>query len=64
MAELELSALAPQGLNRRIGDMATFTTEATVWSDTRHNGRQTVRWAFTTRDARRRLTHKYPMLQD
>jgi hypothetical protein len=64
MAEIELSALAQQCLNRRIGDMATLTKEATVWRYKRHNARQTVRWAFTKRDARRQLTPKYPMLQD
>jgi hypothetical protein len=64
MAEIELSALAQQCLNRRIGDIATLTKEATVWSYKRNIARKTVRWTFTKRDARRKLTHKYPMLQD
>ena len=64
MAEIELSALAQQCLNRRIGTIETLTKEATVWSYKRNTARKTVRWAFTKRDARRKLTHKYPMLQD
>jgi hypothetical protein len=64
MAEIELSALAQQCLNRRIGDIATLPKEATVWSYKRNIARKTVRWPFTQRDARRKLTHKYPMLQD
>jgi hypothetical protein len=60
MAEIELSALAQPCLNRRIGDIATFTQEATVWSSKRNHARKPVRWAFTTRDARRKLTHNYP----
>ena len=64
MAEIALSALAQQCLNRRLGDMATLTQDATVWSYKRNKARKTVRWAFTKRDARRKLTHKYPMLQD
>jgi hypothetical protein len=64
MAEIEVSALAQQCLNRRMGDFATLTKEATVWSSKRNKARKTVQWAFTKRDARRKLTHQYPMLQD
>jgi len=39
MAEIELSALAQQCLNRRMGDIATLTKEATVWSYKRNKGR-------------------------
>src|SRR5882724_6917475 len=61
MAEIELSALAQQCLNRRLGAITTFTKEATVWRYKRNHARKTVRWAFTKRDARRKLTYTYPM---
>jgi len=64
MAAIEVSALAQPCLNRHIGDMATFTKEATVWNYKRNKARKPVQWAFTKRDARRKLTHQYPMLQD
>jgi len=64
MAEIELSVLARQCLDRRIGDIETFKKETMLWTDKRNTGRKTVRWKFTNTDARRKLKSKYPMLQD
>jgi DDE superfamily endonuclease len=64
MAEIELSVLARQCLDRRIGDMEAFKKETMLWTDKRNTGRKTVRWKFTNTDARRKLKSKYPMLQD
>jgi DDE superfamily endonuclease len=64
MAEIELSALARQCLDRRIGDIETFKNEVIVWTDKRNQARKSVRWKFTQTDARRKLKSKYPMLQD
>jgi DDE superfamily endonuclease len=64
MAEIELSVLARQCLERRIGDIETFKKETMLWTDERNTGGKTVRWKFTNTDARRKLKSKYPMLQD
>jgi hypothetical protein len=64
MAEIELSALARQCLDRRIGDIETFKKEVTIWTDKRNHAHKTVQWKFTKTDARRKLKRKYPMLQD
>ena len=64
MAEIELSALARQCLDRRIGDMETLEKEAIIWSSNRNKARKTARWKFTKNDARRKLQKKYPMLQN
>ena len=64
MAEIELSALARQCLDRRIGDMETLAKEAIIWSSNRNKARKTARWKFTKNDARRKLQKKYPMLQN
>jgi DDE superfamily endonuclease len=64
MAETELSALARQCLDRRIGDIETLKTAATIWTEKRNKARKTVRWNFTKAEARKKLNSKYPMLQD
>jgi hypothetical protein len=64
MAEIELSALARQCLDRRIGNIDTFKKEVTFWTDKRNHAGKTVQWKFTTTEARKKLKRKYPMLQD
>jgi len=64
MAEIELSALARQCLDRRIGDMDAFKKAVAIWTDKRNHARKTVAWKFTTTEAREKLKRKYPRLQD
>ena len=64
MAETELSALARQCLDRRIGDIETLKTEANIWTEKRNKARKTVHWKFPKAEARKKLNSKYPMLQD
>ena len=64
MAEFELSALARQCLDRRIGDMETLAKEAMIWSSNRNKARKMTRWHFTKNDARRKLQKKYLLLQN
>lgn len=64
MAEIELSALAQQCLDRRIGDIETLTKEVDIWAAKRNKARKTVRWKFTKIEARRKLKNKYPMFQN
>ncbi len=63
MAEIELSALARQCLDRRIGTMEELYREVAAWEDER-NGRGVVTdWQFTTADARIKLRRLYPTIQ-
>jgi hypothetical protein len=63
IAEIELSALARQCLDRRIADQETLTKEVAAWERERNSARVTVHWHFTTHDARVKLRHLYPSLQ-
>ena len=60
IAEIELSALTRQCLDRRIGDLDVLNTELTAWQNTVNNDQRQVSWHFTTSDARTRLRHLYP----
>ena len=63
-AEVELSVLTSQCLDRRIADLETMQREINAWEQER-NARQTgVDWRFTTEDARIRLRRLYPQYQD
>ena len=64
MAEIELSVLARQCLARRIPDQETLTQEAAAWEETRNIQGRAVDWRFTTADARIRLKHLYPSIQE
>ena len=50
MAEIELSALARQCLNRRLADQATLTQEVAAWTEERNAQVVKVQWRFTTAD--------------
>ena len=63
MAEIELSALARQCLNRRLADQATLTQEVTAWTEERNAQVVKVQWRFTTADARIKLKRLYPKIQ-
>ncbi len=60
MAEIELSALSRQCLNRRITDLVTLADEVTAWAQERNQHATTVQWRFTTADARVKLASLYP----
>jgi hypothetical protein len=64
MAEIELSVLARQCLDRRLGDLATLTQEVAAWEETRNAQGSIVDWRFTTADARIKLKHLYPSIQE
>jgi hypothetical protein len=60
MAEIALSILSRQCLDRRIASTAELTTEVAAW-EARHNADPApVRWRFTTDDARIKLGRLYP----
>src|SRR5215211_1896907 len=64
MAEIELSVLAEQCLDRRLADRATLEREVTAWQTARNRTRRRVDWRFTTTDARIKLKHLYPATDD
>jgi transposase len=63
MAELELSHLSRQCLNRRIPDQKTLKEEVTAWCIERNERKVKVDWQFTTDDARIKLKKLYPILE-
>ena len=63
MAEIELSVLARQCLDRRIPDQVTLTREAAAWEEVRNTQGRAVDWRFTTADARIKLRHLYHSIQ-
>lgn len=62
MAEIELSVLSRQCLNRRIPDQSTLIHEVAAWQDQRNAAHSTVQWRFTTADARIKLQRLYPTI--
>ena len=60
MAEIELSALKGQCINRRIADMETMRAEIAAWERDRNNSTKKIDWQFTTQDARIKLKRLYP----
>ena len=62
MAEIELSVLSRQCLDRRIPDEATLAREVAAWETERNAHHTTIDWRFTTADARIKLTRLYPEL--
>jgi hypothetical protein len=60
MAEIDLSVLKGQCLDRRIADMATMQTEVAAWENDRNNSAREIVWQFKTSDARIKLKSLYP----
>lgn len=60
IAEIELSALTRQCLDRRISDLDVLNAELTAWQTSTNADQRQVIWHFTTNDARTRLRHLYP----
>lgn len=60
VAEIELSVLQQQCLDRRIGDPLTLATELAAWQQQRNSEQAAVTWRFTTADARIKLHRLYP----
>jgi hypothetical protein len=60
IAEIELSALTRQCLDRRIDGLDVLGGELTAWENAVNADQRQVTWHFTTSDARTRLRHLYP----
>ena len=63
MAEIELSVLSQQCLDRRIPDQPTLIREVAAWEAARNARQATVQWRFTTAEARIKLKHLYPVIE-
>jgi hypothetical protein len=64
IAEIELSVLSRQCLDRRVPDFAMLQAEVAAWQKRRHAAGGTVDWRFTTDDARIKLKHLYPSVHE
>ena len=62
IAEIELSALNSQCLNRRIPTQECMRTQIAAWQADRNNRGAPINWRFTAEDARIKLTRLYPKL--
>ena len=64
MAEIELSVLTNQCLDRRIPDLQTLIQETQAWQHHRNTGNKTIDWHFKTEDARIKLKRLYPQIKE
>ena len=62
MAEIELSVLARQCLDRRIETREELEREVAAWEEERNERGVEIQWRFTTADARIKLRRLYPVL--
>ena len=62
IAEIELSTMAGQCLDRRIPDRQTLEREVAAWEAERNALGGPVNWRFTTADARIKLKRLYPSI--
>jgi hypothetical protein len=63
MAEIELSVLAGQCLNRRIETREELERAVAAWQEERNERQVGVDWQFKTADARIKLRRLYPVVQ-
>lgn len=64
MAELELSSMQRQCLNRRFADLATLEKECQAWAAARNHAQVKIKWQFSNADARIRLHRLYPVIKN
>lgn len=62
VAEIELSVLSRQCLDRRIGSAEELNRELSAWQSARNATKSVVKWRFTTDDARVKLHRLYPQI--
>ena len=63
VAEIELSVLARQCLDRRIDSAEELVAEVDAWQSERNDRAVGVNWRFTTADARIKLRRLYPAIE-
>jgi hypothetical protein len=60
IAEIELSALSRQCLDRRLDNLELLIQETKKWETSRNNKQKPVVWQFTSENARIKLKRLYP----
>ena len=61
MAEVEISVLTGQCLDRRIDSRETLESEVTAWETARNKRKASIDWRFTIPNARDKLKKLYPV---
>ena len=61
MAEVEISVLTQQCLDRRLGNLETVIREVAAWNTHRNAVRAKIDWQFTIPTARDKLRKLYPV---
>jgi hypothetical protein len=64
MAEIELSALSKQCLDRRIDKMSVLAKEVMAWSKKRNRLETKITWQFTKSGARNKLNRHYQYIKN
>ncbi len=64
MAEIELSVLGRQCLDRRVPDFESLQAEVRAWQKRRDEAGVKIDWRFGTEDARIKLKRLYPSFQE
>ena len=64
IAEIELSALSKQCLDRRIAEMHTLSVQVDSWTRRCNRLKVTICWNFTKNDARNKLTRFYETIKN
>ena len=64
MAEIELNVMIGQCLNRRMDSLEQVVKAVSAWQNHRDNLNAKVNWHFTYQDARVKLRHLYPTLDE
>ena len=59
MAEIEISILSRQCLDRRIASAQLLQREVDAWQTNRNEQRRTIEWQFTRQDADQKLGRHY-----
>jgi hypothetical protein len=62
MAEIELSILSRQCLDRRLPDQETLKAEIAIWQEQRNTSARSMEWRFTNDHARVKLKKLYQTL--
>jgi hypothetical protein len=64
IAEIELSVLAKQALSARLPTLQAVQERVTDWQEHRNPQQAKISWRFTAADARIKLKHLYPSIED
>jgi len=64
IAEIELGVLSRQCLSQRIDNIQKLREQTSAWEKRRDKAEAKVNWQFTTVDARTKLNHLYPSMDE